>query len=75
MELDAESLERIVPDELRAGERTGEETLRLSLERYEFAARVLRPGRVLDLACGVGYGTRPIVSGRSMRSASISPKT
>lgn len=58
MNLDADSLERIVPDELRAGEKTGEETLRLSVERYAFAARVLSPGRVLDMACGVGYGTR-----------------
>jgi SAM-dependent methyltransferase len=58
VELDADSLERIVPDELRPGDTTGEETLRLSTERYEFAARVMRPGRLLDIACGVGYGTR-----------------
>lgn len=58
MELDTDSLERIVPDALRPGEKTGEETLRLSVERYAFAARLLPGGRVLDLACGVGYGTR-----------------
>jgi 2-polyprenyl-3-methyl-5-hydroxy-6-metoxy-1,4-benzoquinol methylase len=54
----AESLERLVPDELSEDDVTGHETLRLHLERYEFAARLARPGRLLDMACGVGYGTR-----------------
>lgn len=58
MELDAGSLERLVPDELQPGDVTGEEALRISLERYGFAARYARSGRLLDLACGVGYGTR-----------------
>jgi SAM-dependent methyltransferase len=58
VELDADSLERLVPDELAPGDLTGGEALRISIERYEFAARHLRPGRLLDLACGVGYGTR-----------------
>src|SRR5262249_44064558 len=38
----------------------GHATLQLHLERYEFAARHAQPGRALDLACGVGYGTRLI---------------
>jgi SAM-dependent methyltransferase len=58
MRVDARSLERLVPDELATGDRTGDETLRLHLERYRFAARHARPGRLLDIACGVGYGTR-----------------
>ncbi len=58
MQLDAASLERLVPDELRPGDVTGEEALRISLERYRFAAQRARPGRLLDIACGVGYGTR-----------------
>ena len=56
--LRSDSLERIVPDELEAADATGGETLELHLQRYEFAAARLGAGRVLDLACGVGYGTR-----------------
>jgi len=52
-----ESLERLVPDEIKTSEITGRETLDLHLERYELAVRYAR-GRILDLACGVGYGTR-----------------
>ena len=63
VELDANSLERIVPDELRSEDRTGAETLRLSTERYEFASNFASRGRVLDLACGVGYGTRILTDG------------
>ena len=63
MELDPNSLERIVPDELRSEDRTGAETLRLSTERYEFASKFVGRGRVLDLACGVGYGTRILTDG------------
>jgi SAM-dependent methyltransferase len=58
MPVDASSLERLVPDTLVEGDATGDETLRLHLERYRFAARHARPGRLLDIACGVGYGTR-----------------
>jgi 2-polyprenyl-3-methyl-5-hydroxy-6-metoxy-1,4-benzoquinol methylase len=56
--LSSNSLERLVPDHLSADDVTGRETLELHLERYRFAARHARPGRLLDIACGVGYGTR-----------------
>lgn len=57
MELASDSLERLVPEELAPGDVTGRETLALHLERYEFAAGHACGGRILDIACGVGYGT------------------
>lgn len=57
MTIDSHSLERLVPDEIRQGDTTGAETLELHLARYAFAAEHLKPDRVLDIACGVGYGT------------------
>ena len=62
MALDPDSLERLVPDDLAEEDATGRETLGLHLGRYEFAARFLRKGRVLDIACGVGYGTRVLAT-------------
>ena len=53
----ADSLERLVPDTLDPDDATGRATFELHLERYRFASGHLRPGRALDLACGVGYGT------------------
>jgi len=71
MTIDAESIERIVPDHLRGGDVTGEETLRLHTQRYEFAAAHLPRGRVLDVACGVGYGAE-ILAGAARGSADFS---
>src|SRR4051794_13496591 len=53
-----DSLERLVPSELLQEDSTGQETLRLHLARYQFAASHVSGGRVLDCACGVGYGSR-----------------
>jgi SAM-dependent methyltransferase len=36
----------------------GNLTLKLHLERYRFAARFVNPGRCIDIACGVGYGSQ-----------------
>ena len=55
--LDSTSLERIVPDEMDSDGVTGDESLRLHLERYQFAREHLVQGALLDIACGVGYGT------------------
>lgn len=60
-EIDGNTLERLIPDKLTEGETTGDQTLRLHLDRYRFASSHVRPGRLLDLACGVGYGTRFLV--------------
>lgn len=59
-----DSLERIVPEALEAGEATGADTLRLHLERYRFATEHIPAGTVLDLACGVGYGSALLSEGR-----------
>ena len=56
MSINADSMERIVPDQLQEGT-TGQETLAFHLERYEFACKHIETGDVLDIACGVGYGT------------------
>ena len=64
MEPAADSLERLVPDTLDAEDVTGHATLELHLARYRWAARQLRPGRLLDLACGVGYGSRLLADSR-----------
>jgi 2-polyprenyl-3-methyl-5-hydroxy-6-metoxy-1,4-benzoquinol methylase len=63
------SMERIVPGELAGDEATGAETLRLHTERYQFASQNLVPGRVLDIACGVGYGTAMLGKDPSITSA------
>jgi SAM-dependent methyltransferase len=59
-----DSLERLVPEQLHEEDRAGAESLTLHLERYHFAAEHARAGRLLDLACGVGYGTRLLADRR-----------
>jgi SAM-dependent methyltransferase len=49
-------LERMVPD-LLSDDAIERSMLALHLQRYEFAARFVRNKRVLDLACGAGYGS------------------
>jgi len=61
MNIDPASLVRLVPEAVEPGDTTGQESLKLHEERYRFAARHVRPGRMLDIACGVGYGTRLVV--------------
>ena len=58
------SLERITPDDVGNDPLTGTGSLDLHLERYRFAANLLAGGRVLDIACGTGYGARLIADSR-----------
>jgi len=51
-------MERLVPEHVNLHDATGSDTLELHLARYEFAAQHLFGQRALDIACGVGYGTR-----------------
>jgi 2-polyprenyl-3-methyl-5-hydroxy-6-metoxy-1,4-benzoquinol methylase len=62
MSLDPDSLERLVPHALDPEDPAARATLDLHLARYAFAARVAKPGRLLDLACGVGYGTHHLLA-------------
>ena len=71
MGLDADSLERLIPDDVVPEDTTGAETLRLHVERYDFAARHVRPGRLLDIACGVGYGTRILTDAADGRTRGL----
>jgi 2-polyprenyl-3-methyl-5-hydroxy-6-metoxy-1,4-benzoquinol methylase len=52
-----ETLERIAPEEIKETDAFAQKTLQLHLQRYHFAIRHLIPGRVLDIACGTGYGS------------------
>src|SRR3954447_873133 len=56
--IDPTTLERLVPDLVSTHDITGRDTLKLHLERYAFAASHIADGALLDIACGVGYGSR-----------------
>src|SRR5215213_297014 len=51
------TLERIVPADLHPDDALSQDSLKLHLQRYDFAKTHLLPGSILDIACGVGYGT------------------
>jgi SAM-dependent methyltransferase len=55
------TLERLVPSALDPEDATGQETYQLHLQRYDFASRFVTSGRVLDCACGVGYGSHRLL--------------
>lgn len=70
MSLDPDSLERLVPSALDPADGAARETLALHLARYMWAAERARPGRLLDCACGVGYGTQLLLErGAAIESA------
>lgn len=69
MALDPDSLERLVPTALDPADAAAQETLALHVARYEWASRAARPGRLLDCACGVGYGTAILLRDPAIESA------
>jgi SAM-dependent methyltransferase len=56
MSTDSSHPERIVPDETESG------IVAIHLKRYEFARSFCAGKRVLDAACGVGYGTASLAA-------------
>lgn len=68
---DNPSLERIVPDQLNTEDAFDKETLQLHVDRYSFAVRNGRPGDLLDIACGTGYGTYQIAQTKDYAQSRI----
>ena len=55
----------VVPDQIHETGTTGQQALALHLDRYRFAATQITAGRILDIACGVGYGTNLLFDSES----------
>ncbi len=58
------SLERIYPEALASGQVSDQKVLELHMERYQFAVQHLKGKRILDMACGCGYGTAYLAENR-----------
>jgi SAM-dependent methyltransferase len=56
------SMERLVPDQLDLEDPFDKLSYELHLERYLFASRLLPAGKILDMACGAGYGIYGLAS-------------
>lgn len=52
-----QTIERIYPKQLDHSSSDDQNTLRIHLERYQFAAQHAQGTSILDMACGCGYGT------------------
>ena len=52
-----QTIERIYPNQLDKNCLDDQNTLRIHLERYQFAAQHAQGESILDMACGCGYGT------------------
>ncbi len=68
--------ERIVPEQL-ADDSASQSILDIHLRRYETAARYAKDKRVLDIACGVGYGSKMLhlAGAKSVVGVDLSPET
>lgn len=68
--------ERVVPD-MQADESGSQKFVDLSLRRYNTAARYVSGKRVLDIACGVGYGSQMLrlAGATAVVGVDVSPET
>jgi SAM-dependent methyltransferase len=71
-----QDMERIIPEELSGGSDLERQILRLHLDRYSWAAHHASGRRVLDVACGVGYGAKLLgdAGADQVLAADVSPK-
>lgn len=51
------TIERIYPKDLDQHNPDDQNTLKIHVDRYAFAAKAVSGQRILDMACGCGYGT------------------
>jgi 2-polyprenyl-3-methyl-5-hydroxy-6-metoxy-1,4-benzoquinol methylase len=65
------SLERIIPDQLDVQDEFDKAALQLHQERYFFAMENGNHGKVLDIACGSGYGSYLVINSDKYRESSI----
>jgi 2-polyprenyl-3-methyl-5-hydroxy-6-metoxy-1,4-benzoquinol methylase len=65
------SLERIVPDQMNDQDAFDKKTLQLHIERYAFAISKGKPGDVLDIACGTGYGSFQILQNEKFTGSRV----
>ncbi|MDO8503256.1 MAG: methyltransferase domain-containing protein [bacterium] len=57
-----DTLERIYPKELQSDDKFDKDVLSLHIARYRFAAKHVKGKRILDIACGSGYGSEILLS-------------
>jgi SAM-dependent methyltransferase len=65
------SLERIVPDQMDSQDPFDMKTLQLHFDRYAFAIRNGKPGEVLDIACGTGYGSFQLIQNEKYAKSKV----
>jgi ubiquinone/menaquinone biosynthesis C-methylase UbiE len=65
------SLERIIPEKEQDLDDFDRSSLKLHLDRYAFAIQNARPGRVLDIACGSGYGAYQMIRSAKLGQSRI----
>ena len=70
--IDVNSIERIIPNELNLEDNISRQSLNIHVQRYKFADKILPNNiKILDLACGVGYGSNLLSRNRFVTGIDI----